>query len=89
MEGMDAWTAVAGAAMGYFVQWLRAFERIPNAVGHVIIVVAAITLFLMGCNCHPVWGPAFFLPLFTFVLSLRGAAAYAKDMKAAPKTDSL
>ena len=86
---MEQWTPIALILFGIANQWLFGFRNIPSQLTHLLILSIGVILFLMGCGCKPEWSPSFFIPLGMFILALRGAASYSRDVKIAPKSDTL
>lgn len=81
---------VAAAAVGYVVQWLKAFKRFPTWAVQVLTVVL-----MAGCYAVFVAVPtasgwqAWARDVVGFGLSALGVASVAGAAGAAPKTDSI
>ena len=90
---MELWTPIATQIIGYGAQWLFALQRFPSSLTYALITALAVVLYLMGCDCKPTWDSKFFISAAGWILlllqSIRGAAAMAKNAKAAPGSNTL
>lgn len=81
---------IAAAAVGYAVQWLKAFKRFPTwavQVGTVALVAACYAVFVSVPTAAG-W-QAWARDVVGFGLSALGVASVAGAAGAAPKTDSI
>mgnify|MGYP003596375040 CR=1 FL=1 len=79
--------------LGYVVQWVRSFERVPNWVSWVVLTVASVGIYIwITPTVVQDWQASWRVAIagcVSFILAARGAAAGAKEVRAAPKTNSL
>lgn len=79
--------------LGYLWQWARSFQRVPNWVSWSVMGLAAVGVYvwitpsIVG-DFTASWRAAL-AGLVSFILAARGAAAGAKEVNVAPKTNSL
>lgn len=81
---------VAAAAVGYVVQWLKAFKRFPTWAVQVATVVVVAACYAAFVQVPTVAGwQAWARDVVGFGLSALGVASVAGAAGAAPKTDSI
>lgn len=81
---------IAAAAVGYVVQWLKAFKWIPTwAVQVVTLVIVAACYAAFVAAPTPAGWQAWARDVVGFGLSALGVASVAGAAGAAPKTDSI
>ena len=81
---------IAAAALGYAVQWVKAFKGVPTwAVQLVTVALAAAVYALMVAVPSAATWQAWVRDVVGFGLSVLGVASVAGAAGAAPKTDSI
>ena len=86
-NNLTAALAAAATLLGYTVQFLRSWPQVNNTLVNYGIVVAGALLYAWANKFHLAYGdPLTYVAAFQWITSIRGSAAFAHDMGAAPNS---
>lgn len=82
------WTIIAGGALAYVSQRVRAYSNLPGLVADGVIIAAGLTLYVVGFDGQIQWSRGFFVGAVIWLASVRGIGAWLANSNLAPRSNT-